>query len=619
MLNEPFSQQPFLHDRTICIHAPSMWVSGSDGQMREGVDGVYVADQRIVQEFVVRIDDREPDEMAVSLDGASAACFLSDARTVTDHLTPDPKSRVTRSRRATAAGGTEDIVITNRNRHAMTFTLTIMLLGDATPIATIKNGISHEPQLEYIQLLDGQRWSNEHRSTEVHFQPAPVEWTGSQARWQCEVTPGDSFLLSLQLTTTQTSSALAEVAVRPPWSVTSLPLATTTGDALRSLLARSMHDVSALLMSDRARPDDVFVAAGAPWYLTLFGRDSLWAARLMLPVTPDLALTTARILARRQGLVRNTATQETPGSILHELRDAEAGVGLPPVYYGTIDATPLFVSVIAEALNPSTTNAVHELLPAVEAALGWIAASAEVGEGFLRYESHEGGLRNHGWKDSGDSVQWMNGELASGPVALCEVQGYAYQAALQGADLLDHFDRPGGDSWRRWAQALRDRFRASFWVDGYVAIALDHDHQPVDAVASNMGHLLGTGLLDAAEETRVVDRLLQRDMFSGWGVRTLSTDASGFNPAGYHNGSVWVHDTAIIARGMFQAGYVAEATTLAQALLDTAPHFEFRLPELFCGDDRAVTPLPVPYPASCRPQAWAAASAIVVAKVLGAI
>ena len=284
MLNEPFSQQPFLHDRTICIHAPSMWVSGSDGQMREGVDGVYVADQRIVQEFVVRIDDREPDEMAVSLDGASAACFLSDARTVTDYLTPDPKSRVTRSRRATAAGGTEDIVITNRNRHAMTFTLTIMLLGDATPIATIKNGISHEPQLEYIQLLDGQRWTNEHRSTEVHFQPAPLEWTGSQARWQCEVTPGDSFLLSLQLTTTQTSSALAEVAVRPPWSVTSLPLATTTGDALRSLLARSMHDVSALLMSDRARPDDVFVAAGAPWYLTLFGRDSLWAARLMLPV-----------------------------------------------------------------------------------------------------------------------------------------------------------------------------------------------------------------------------------------------------------------------------------------------------------------------------------------------
>ena len=556
--------------------------------------------------------------MAASLDGWHGARFVADARLLNDGLTPDPKVRVERHRHATATGGIEDVIITNRNREVVSCTMSFDFRVDDTPIASVKVGHVNNDAPAASTTADGCIWAENHHAAQLRFEPHPDEQDNTSSRWHFTLAPDAGVTVHLKLSAAHSSPTLIAAINRPRWKATS-----QRGDRhLDWLLDRSLKDLSALLMSDARVPSDLFVAAGAPWYMTLFGRDSLWAARMMLAVSRDLTLSTARTLARRQGTSHDVHTEEAPGAILHEQRAADAGIGLPPLYYGSIDATPLFVSVVAECLTDKTEHDVLALLPAVVAALDWLAKRTESGGGFLRYESHDGGLQNQGWKDSGDSIQWMNGDLAKGPVALCEVQAYAYQAAMHGARLLDHFGQDG-DPWRRWAQALRQRFHDAFWIahpDGsYIALALDREQRQVDGVASNMGHVLGTGLIDTADERRVVERLMRPDMFSGWGIRTLSSHAVGFNPVGYHNGSVWVHDTAIIARGMQATGHSSEAAMLALALLDAGTAFAYRYPELFSGDERTISQVPVPYPASCRPQAWAAASAVVIAEILGGL
>jgi glycogen debranching enzyme len=253
----------------------------------------------------------------------------------------------------------------------------------------------------------------------------------------------------------------------------------------------------------------------------------------------------------------------------------------------------------------------------LEAALGWLRDAA--GDGFVRYVDNAGVLSNQGWKDSFDSIQFSDGRLAEPPIALCEVQAYAFAAALEGAALLDAFGRPGGDAWRDWAAGLRDRFSKEFWVEDRVgrcpAIALDGDGRPVESVTSNIGHLLGTGFLDDAETAAVVRRLAAPDMDSGFGLRTMSSRSAGFNPLSYHGGSVWSHDTAITLRGLAAVGTAdaaAVATSLASGLLAAAPAFEFRLPELYGGESAGGGRRPLAYPAACRPQAWSAGAALVV-------
>jgi glycogen debranching enzyme len=237
---------------------------------------------------------------------------------------------------------------------------------------------------------------------------------------------------------------------------------------------------------------------------------------------------------------------------------------------------------------------------------------------------HEGvdttghGLANQGWKDSGDSVQWRDGRLAEGPIALCEVQGYAYEAALGGAALLEHFGEGGAGEWRAWAAVLAERFREAFWVTDargrrYPAIALDAAKRPVDTLTSNIGHLLGTGILSADETAEVAAHLVSPELDSGFGLRTMATDSAGFWPLSYHGGSVWAHDTAIAIRGLSHDGFRAEAAALSEGLLAAAESFGYRMPELHSGDSAASVVAPAPYPAACRPQAWSAAAAVAVA------
>jgi glycogen debranching enzyme len=583
-------REPYLHDLVCAVRAPAQVLSGRDGQIRAtGVQGVYVSDRRVLSLMVVTLDGVEPDPLRAWSAG-DAARFEATAHGLGDPGT-DPTVLVRRHRRVLADGMQEHIEVTSYARAPVHARLAVELGCDLAEMAAVRTGAAVEP------LPGGPPWSADGAEVGVRADPAadPLEWAVNLER-------GETFRVVVTVVAHEAAPPVAVAARDPAFRAPNVH----AGDRrLAALAQQSVADLDALLVADPAVSDDVFLAAGVPWYLTLFGRDSIWAARLLLPLGTEVAAGTLRTLARRQGTRTDAATGEQPGKIPHELRRADLDSALPPVYYGTVDATSLWISLLFDAWRWGMPPAdIEELLPAVEAALGWLGGFDE----FVSYRDTSGrGLANQGWKDSPDAVQFADGTFAEPPIALCEVQAYAYAAAREGAELLDAFGRPGAGRWRDWAGALAQRFRERFWVDGYPAIALDGSGRRVDTVTSNIGHLLGTGLLDDAEEARVAARLAARDMDSGFGLRTMASTSRGYNPLSYHCGSVWPHDTAIVLRGLT----TAPAASLIDGLLAAAGAFEWRLPELY-GDTA------VPYPPACRPQAWSAAAAIeIVRTVLG--
>lgn len=358
-----------------------------------------------------------------------------------------------------------------------------------------------------------------------------------------------------------------------------------------------------------------FPVAGLPLFAVPFGRDSLIAALQMLPVQPEVAKGTLRTMASMQGTKVDAWRDEEPGKIMHEIRYGElANLGAIPFtpYYGTIDATPLFVLLAAETFHWTGDRALmEELLPSLEKALEWIDRFGDRdGDGFLEYyRESEGGLSNQGWKDSGDSIVHEDGEFAQGSIALAEVQGYVYQAKTRLAAALPALGRREralelGDQ----AERLRARFEEAFWIEeeGYYAIALDGSKKRVRSVTTNPGHALMSGIMSRERSRRVADRLLAPDMFSGYGIRTMSRLSAGYNPMSYHDGSVWPHDNSLIVWGLKSCGYNEEAAKAMDGLVEAAGHYEYaRLPELFCGYDKSIGH-PVSYPVACSPQAWAA-------------
>ncbi|MEU7434074.1 glycogen debranching N-terminal domain-containing protein [Streptomyces sioyaensis] len=614
-----WTPQPFIHDAIICLEAPHLVVSPQDGQIRDGAQGVYAADSRLINRLVLTVNGREPEPVDAQLSSAREARFLAVHRDGNDP-TPDPTLTVERVR--TAGRDCERITVSHHGRHRVRLALRLEAACDLSDVSEVKSGRPREA-LPATANGRGVSWrSTDEGTVTLTGAPAPDRVEADRAFaalvWDVELAPAQKWTLTLVLDAPSSAASPPPVVAAPPtgpkpWSS---PRVTCTDSRLVRLLDRSLDDLAALTLADPQDRADRFLAAGAPWYLTLFGRDSLWAARMMLPLGTELAAGTLRTLARRQGTAHDAATEEQPGKIMHEQR-REASLALPPLYYGTIDATPLFVTLLAEAWRwGMPEEEVVALLPAAERALAWLRDDADAdGDGFVEYvRLRETGLVNQGWKDSEDAVQSTAARLAEPPIALAEVQGYAYEAARAGAELLAAFGRPGADYWREWAEKLAGRFRSAFWVEDdlgpYVAIALDCEKRPVDAVASNMGHLLATGILDRAECGIVARRLSLPDMDSGWGLRTMSAHAQGFNPLGYHTGSVWAHDTAIAVAGLAATGHDQAAASLLDGLLDAASAFDYRLPELHAGEERRSRSRPAPYPASCRPQAWAAAAGV---------
>jgi glycogen debranching enzyme len=389
----------------------------------------------------------------------------------------------------------------------------------------------------------------------------------------------------------------------------------TDNELFNELLDRSLRDLRAL--ATRTDGGEV-IQAGIPWYATVFGRDSLITSHQLLSVNPRPARETLRFLARYQGTEVDDWRDEQPGKILHEVRRGElAGAGLVPhtPYYGSVDATPWFLIVYAQHLRWTGDLAfAEELLPAAEAALRWIDTYGDLdGDGFVEYLCRSpGGMRNQGWKDSNDAVVHADGRLAEPPIALAEVQGYVYLAKERMADVYEALGmRERAREVLAQAEELRRRFNEAFWMEDerYFAMALDADKRQVRTVTSNPGHGLYCGIVDEDKAVALAKRLLAPDMFSGWGVRTMSKSAVAYNPMSYHNGSVWPHDNALIAAGLKRYGFVRATNRVATALFDAAITADYmRLPELFCGFTRRTPNRPVSYPIACSPQAWAAGS-----------
>jgi glycogen debranching enzyme len=387
----------------------------------------------------------------------------------------------------------------------------------------------------------------------------------------------------------------------------------TDNELFDQLLVRGLRDLRALYTKTDGGG---IIAAGIPWYVAAFGRDTLITAHQMLMLSPGPARDSLQVLAEHQGTKVNDWRDEEPGKILHEIRKGElAGAGLLPhtPYYGSVDATPWFLILLAQYFRwTNDLGFVKEMLPAAEAALRWIDEYGDLdGDGFVEYRSRSSrGLRNHGWKDAHDSVMHADGSMAEPPIALAEVQAYVYMARTRMADVysaLEDYER--AVRLRDQATVLRRRFQEAFWVeeDGFFAGALDGDKRPVRTPVSNPGHGLYCGILEPGRAEVVARRLFEPDMFSGWGIRTMSKDAAGYNPMSYHNGTVWPHDNALIAAGLKRYGFLDQTNRVATAMFEAAQFADYlRLPELFCGFTRRTPSPPVQYPVACSPQAWAA-------------
>ncbi|UGS38660.1 hypothetical protein DSM104329_05090 [Capillimicrobium parvum] len=414
--------------------------------------------------------------------------------------------------------------------------------------------------------------------------------------------------------------------------VAGAPRLTDGADALRHVYDRSLVDLAALRFSPHlCAQDESLPAAGLPWFMTLFGRDSIITSYQVLPYLPQLARTTLRTLAALQATALDDFRDAEPGKILHEVRFGEhAATGRSPhsPYFGTADATPLFVVLLDEYLRwTGDRPLVLELEDAVRRALEWIDRWGDFdGDGYVEYETRNpaSGLANQCWKDSWNSILFADGSLARGPIATCEIQGYVYDAKRRGARLAREVlgDRHLADRLDAEAVRLRRRFQEDFWIEERqcFALALDGDKRRVDSVTSNVGQLLWSGIVDDERAGAVVHHLMGDRLYSGWGVRTMADGEHGYNPVEYHNGTVWPHDNSLIADGLRRYGYAPEAARIAGAMIRAATYFGHALPEVFAGFPQHMTHAPVVYPTASQPQAWAAAAPLLMlTTVLGLV
>ena len=623
------------------VEGSAFAISAPSGDMTPGrAEGFFFRDSRFLSLFEVRINEERPEALASSTPEPYQARFVG-------RIAPRPgriESTLLLVRtRYVGRGMREDLSVRNFGEEAAYCRVEVACGADFAGLFEVKQrGSTPGPLAHDTATHDAgrihfsQRHGSHVRAVSIGFS-VPAHLDANLASFEVIIPPRGAWLLCVEV-----SCSIDGAAIEPRWPCgqpveratpaermarwrRSVPMVDTDHEGLRAVLARSAADLGALRIFDPDFPDRTVVAAGAPWFMTLFGRDSLLTAWMALLVDPELALGVLQTLARFQGREVNPRNEEEPGRILHEMRfgeDASLSLGGGTVYYGTADATPLFVMLLGELRRWGLAReAVDQLLPHADRAIEWIEQYGDRdGDGYVEYQrSSDRGLVNQGWKDSAEGVRFADGRLAQAPIALCEVQGYVYAAYLA----RSYFAAEQGDhvlagELRRRATALKANFNRDFWLPdrGWLAMGLDRDKQPIDALTSNIGHCLWTGIVDADLAQQIAARLLSREMFSGWGIRTLATSMAGYNPISYHCGSVWPHDTAIAAAGLMRYGFVREAQRLVLGLLDAATAQGGRLPELFSGLDRLELPMVVAYPTSCSPQAWSAASPLLLLRTM---
>ncbi|SES44348.1 glycogen debranching N-terminal domain-containing protein [Lentzea albida] len=615
------------------VNGTSFCVCGHDGEIHGGgPQGIFFLDTRIVSGWRVRIDDAATEPITAVPAEPFRTTFLG--RAVLGRR--GESTLLVERTRYVGAGMREDVVLRNYGPEDLEVTLTVHVQADFADLFEVKEdrvradqrrsgAEAREDGLELHRGSRGVRVSADHAEYDLDRLTFHAR-VPARGEWSTRVTARpvvDGELAPALFPLDEPVEQSAPMTRARQWHESGPVLRVFGAPSLMRTLQQSREDLGALRIFDPERPQDTVIAAGAPWFMTLFGRDSILSSLMALPIDPTLALGTAQTLARHQGKAVEQNSEEEPGRILHEIRfgaDSSLALGGRNVYYGTADATPLFVMLLGELSRWGIgDDQMGALLPHADRALEWVDHHGDRdGDGFVEYHrTTPRGLVNQGWKDSWDGVNFADGTIASSPIALCEVQGYVYAAFRARACLA----RVAGDDpgyWEDRARALKKKFNDAFWLPelGRYAVALDHAKRPVDSVTSNVGHCLWTGIVDDDKAEQVAESLMSKEMFTGWGVRTLSSDMGAYNPMSYHNGSVWPHDSTIVAAGLMRYGFVDHAQRLASALFDAAEAFGGRLPELLCGFDRTEYARPVPYPTSCSPQAWASASPVHLLRVL---
>jgi len=509
-------------------------------------------------------------------------------------------------------------------------------LGDplhARPLPPLVKG--HWLDTRYV-LEDSEEVDGRPARTQVVFS-LPGQMNGKRASYKIDLEPREQWELIVDVFPARGGDVLeAKTAERrfgdevsrvrdslAAWQLR-IPQIKATWDALGYAFGQSVADLASLRM--RGAPGRVgkLPAAGMPWFMTVFGRDTLITCLQTLLFGPELARTALEVLGELQATELDPATDAEPGKIVHEVRHGKAAKNWFRRYYGTVDATPLYL-VLLHHVWSWTDDAVlaRELRVPALRALEWIDKYGDRdGDGFVEYEKQSPhGLDNQSWKDSLDSQRFHDGRIAHPPIAPCEVQGYVYDAKRRIAEVARVVwrDRQLADRLEEEAEVLKQRFDEAFWVDrdgGYYALALDGDKNQVDSLTSNIGHLLWSGIVPEERVDAIADQLMGEHLWSGWGVRTMSTRDAGYNPLSYHNGTVWPHDNSLIAWGLARYGRWVECHRIIRRMLDAAGHFTWQLPEVFAGMARAETPFPIAYPTAARPQAWAAGTPVLLLQLL---
>ncbi|HEX9988938.1 MAG TPA: amylo-alpha-1,6-glucosidase [Chloroflexia bacterium] len=661
---EPLSEQLALKGDQIFV------TTNTSGDIPVGGSlGLYHNDTRYLSLYTLTIEGKEP----VLLSASSEHNFMANLQLTNppigleDGTTILPNTISLRRNRLMNGGMRERIGLYNYNAFPVRLRLEIELGADFRDMFDVRGfpragrGTIHEPRWhDEVLTLTYTGLDRKERHTTLSFDPFPEYYWITPAPQQAvsehslgAIYPGNAPTIK-DVIVPPSAHALWEIVLEShkPWFVnlTAVPEGApqshpaslfdndarelrheyedwqdkgtrlrTGNEVFNALLNRSLADLRVLV--DHV-PGGLLPAAGIPWYSVPFGRDSLITGLQTLPFKPGIAEGTLRYMASCQGKDENPWRDEEPGKIMHEIRFGEmAALGEIPhtPYYGTVDATPLFLMLFVETMRWTNSDSLYnDLLPHAMSALEWIDKYGDLnGDGFVEYEcKSRWGLRNQGWKDSYDSLQYRDGKLPEPPIALVEVQGYVYAAKMGMADLLmSRGDTANGARLAREAQLLKERFNHDFWMpeSGFYAQALDGSNRQVPSISSNVGHALYCGIIDDDKAASVVERLMSPDMLCGWGIRTLSESEPSFNPMSYHNGSVWPHDNGIIAAGLRRYGFHHEAMKVIQQVVDAGLRFKmFRLPELYCGFARDLRyySTPAEYPVSCTPQAWAAGAVL---------